>query len=66
MMEKENREQVLMSGAIGLFGLPDTPALQRAASETLDFMETVWRLEVDPNAWPATMWYPRPDDGNRD
>ncbi len=54
MMEKKNREQVLIAGAINLFELSDTPALQRAASETLDFMETVWRLDVDSNAGPAT------------
>ncbi len=56
MMDKADREQILRSGAIGLFEISDTPASQRAAREMLDFMDTVWRLDVDPDVGPATVW----------
>jgi hypothetical protein len=54
MMGKEDNERILMSCAVGLFGLPDSPATRRAARETLDFMDTVWRLDADSDDQPAT------------
>jgi hypothetical protein len=64
-MEKEDRVQILMSGAIGLFGLPDTPATRRAAREMIDFMDTIWRLDVDPDDQPATVGRLGRNDGIR-
>ncbi len=65
MMNKEDREQILVSGVAGLFGLSDAAASQRAARETLEFMDTVWRLEVDPNVRPATVGGAGRSDGMR-
>lgn len=63
MMDKEDHERILVSGAVELFGLPDTPATRRAARETLDFMDTVWRLDADSGDQPATAGTAERNDG---